>query len=131
MAPNYHSGSKETMVEETIAEYIAAQTSFATGTDLFLNVLPKETREGIAVRVIRHIESDGDLHRAYIAVLIFYHEYPTARDHQDTLSELFDDKRGSLDGSWSVASEIDGENLGKDELDRQVLGINFIASYHD
>ena len=119
------------MVEETIANYIAAQTDFVAGTDLFLNVLPKETREGIAVRVIRHIESDGDLHRAYIAVLIFYNEYPTARDHQDDLSELFDAKRGSLDGSWSVASEVDAENLGKDEIDRQVLGVNFIASYHD
>lgn len=117
------------MVEETIAEYIAAQTAFATGTDIFLATLPTETREGIVIRLIRDVVAWGRLTFGFVTILLFYQDYPTARANQDTISALMDNYRGSLDGSWAVAGEVEAENLGLDSLNRYVTSVNFLASY--
>ena len=117
------------MVEDEIATFLVDNAGYTKGTDLWLNVLPEETREGVAVRIIRQEEIDGHLVRAYVAIFAFYYEYPIARSKMDAISAALDDRRGSSDGTWSVAGPVESQALGPDNLARNVLVVTFPVTF--
>ena len=117
------------MVESTIAEYIADETSFVLGTDITLSDLEEEDREGISFRLLSNVDADGILSTAIIDTLLFYYDYVIGRGHLDTLASLFDARRGTIDGTWTVAGEVLSQYLGKDPIGRYVFAIRSEISY--
>ncbi|HID30662.1 MAG TPA: hypothetical protein EYP19_11740 [Desulfobacterales bacterium] len=120
------------MVEEDVANYIASNSDFAVGTDIFLGTLPSGTREGMIVRNVRELEAFSALNLAYISIVLFYRSYSTAAESQATVSDLLNNRRGTLDGTWCVASDkVEREDLGIDTLNRYVKSVSCIVGYSE
>lgn len=106
------------MVEETIATYLASNTSLTKGVDLFLADFPPSTREGVVLRLLNIKETSGTLAQANLIIMVFKKDYITGRDLSLTIISTLNNVRGSLDGSWTPFNEIKFNDYGKDELDR-------------
>ncbi|RLE61936.1 MAG: hypothetical protein DRJ47_11485 [Thermoprotei archaeon] len=117
------------MVENDVATYIAANTSHATGTDLFMGVLPKETREGVAVALVSQSMLNGVLSDAYITVTCFYDTYANSRAAAQTISELLDAYEGTMDGTWTTNGPVVVEYIGQDTIGRYIFSVNATISY--
>jgi hypothetical protein len=117
------------MVESTVAEFIADETSFVLGEDIFLSDLFEDTREGLAIRFERNLDAVGKLSQCALNIFLMYYDYTVCRGHVETLTELFDSSRGTEDGSWTVADEVISEYCGKDPIGRYVFVVGLKISY--
>jgi len=117
------------MVESTIAEYIADETSLVLGEDIYLSELFEDDREGLSVNFGHNLDADGKLSYCSLNIFLFYYDYVVCRGHVDTLTALFDSARGTTDGSWTVAEEVSSQYLGKDQAGRYVFSIGLKISY--
>lgn len=117
------------MVETDVAEFLESETSLRTDVDLFLSELPLKQREGVVVRVLREKKTFGALISGTLVVMVFKEAYPDARNLASIISTKLNDRRGTLDASWTVAKEVEMSNYGKDELDRYTFVIACPISY--
>jgi hypothetical protein len=117
------------MVESDVAEYLASVTTLETDKNLFLSELPLEKREGVVVRVLRESKTWGALFSGVLIVMVFKESYPDARNLASTISTELNDRRGTLDASWTVTKKVEMTNYGKDELDRYTFVVTCPISY--
>lgn len=118
-------------MEQTLANYIADNTTFILGTDLFLTTLITGVEEGIIIRLETLLSSDAGLFFRNVEALIMFKDYVAANNKFETLFSLFEARRGTLDGTWTVAGDIIGRYEGIDQnFDRHVFRLNFEISYH-
>jgi hypothetical protein len=118
------------MVESTIAQYIADQTDFALTTDIVIHDLDEETREGISIQLDTNFDVDAALSLAEVNLLLYYYDYVIGRGHLDTLTALFNDYRGTINGNWTVGGPVESQFIGKDPMKRYVFSIR-VHIYYD
>ncbi len=117
-------------MEQTIATFIQSETSHSLGVDIFLTRLPSNTEEGIVVRLDKLFANEINFFQREVSLLIMYEDYVVGYNNFEELIETFNDKRGTLDGSWTVSSEVIGEYLGLDKnYDRHAFEISFEVSH--
>lgn len=117
-------------MEQTLAEYIADNSTLSLGTDLFLATLVSGTEEGVIVRFERLLGSDAGLFFRNVELLIMFKDYVAANNMFHTLFTLFEARRGTLEGTWTVRSEVLGSYEGIDKnFDRHVFRLNFEIAY--
>jgi hypothetical protein len=117
------------MIEETVAEYIASNTTHSTGTDLFLQYFVNEVDEGIVVVGRTIFAEHTPMWATIIRILVAYFDYITTRTKTYELINLFNNKRGTVDGTWTISGPIETEDLGKDENNRFVFCIEIKVNY--
>lgn len=122
-------GGREIMLEETIANYIAGNTSLVTGTDIFLHSFPEGFEEGVIVRCGNEVASFEPLRNNSTRLLIFYRDYIDSRNIVEVLMVLLNSKRGTLDGTWTITGELNTEELGEDQEGRFGFSIELSLSY--
>jgi hypothetical protein len=117
-------------LETTIATYIQSETEHVLGTDIFLAHLPKGTEEGLIVRFDTDVFNEINFNRFNVNILIMYQDYVVSRNNFEELLILFNSKRGTLDGSWTVSSEVTGRYLGLDRnFNRYAFSVEFEIHY--
>lgn len=119
------------MVESDVATFIAGEAGLTKGTNLFLSELPLETREGVAVRILRERKKFAVMYEGNLVVMVFKMSYPAARDLSTTISTALNERRGTLDASWTVRDEVEMQNYGKDGLDRYTFVVTCPISYKE
>lgn len=118
-------------IEITITEWLDGQAGLTLETDLFLQNLFQDEREGTCVIYIRDVTSFDCLDHAVISIVIFKRDYVVGRNLQKAIITLLNDYRGSIDGAWAVVDDIDGDNLGLDENNRNRFSITFEVAFKE
>ena len=115
-------------IVKQIGDFIANNTRFVKGTDLFLNYLPQPTKEGVAVRFISSSGS-GRLKTAFVVVYYISRDWSLGDREIRALREILIKHRGLSGVGWSILGDIEVGNEGLDEAKRQVTSLNFRVSY--
>jgi hypothetical protein len=119
-------------IEIEIAEWLDRTTTELTaGTNLFIGDFSEDINEGVCVTLNRHLQASGTFSRANIQILLFYFDYVDGRTLLQTITDIFDEYRGSLNGDWATASSIYADALGKDFKGRNVFSIEFEVVYKE
>lgn len=117
------------MIADTLAAFIVANTSFITGTDLFLFSLPEGLSEGIILQPGLQRLDETDFERQIVDIILFYRTYTAGYTKYTDLKELFNNYRGTETGMWSISSEVEGNEYGKDKNNRFTFSITFEIAY--
>lgn len=111
------------MIEETIATYIANNTSFQLGTDIFLSSLPRDDREGLTVKYMTAINGFASDTYPLVVIILQYKDYTVARDNVSTIVDLLQSKYGKISPDWGILGEVNITNYGIDEYGRYSFGV--------
>jgi len=110
-------------IESDIARYIADNTSYTLGDSIWLHNVPEGEAEGIAVKFIRELSNYGSFKTSSIAIFTVFKTWATQRSNLETLTSLLESRRGVLNSSWGIASEVTQNNYGLDEYDRYISSV--------
>jgi len=119
------------MVAVTIANYIADNTNFALGTDIFMFNLPSTEHEGIVIAPGFIFGDFSDFRKQTLDILCYYRNPNTCDTNSLIILDLMDNMRGTAhSASWCVSSTIESRSIGKDQYGRYVRYITCEISYN-
>lgn len=111
------------MINEDVALYIENNTNLVRGEDIFLQFFPEGFDEGIIIKIGRNTRLFYEMQTHNSRILVFKYDYFDSLNLVDTLMDLLNNKRGTLDGTWTITDEIISEDLGVDEQSRYGFSI--------
>lgn len=111
------------MIVETIAQYIADNTDYSLGEDIWLHNLPSDVEEGIAIKFIRSMYSFDKAKVTRISIFPLYKTWSKHKDATSAIQSLLSDHYGLVNVDWAVSGEIEVSFFGLDDHNRYVGSI--------
>lgn len=112
-------------MEQTLTQFIAANTSLVEGTDLFIDETAAEEKNCVLIKAFNAVSSYTGIEVFDITIIICDLVYDTARSLAETIKTLFDGKRGIGESSWGTIGNIVSRYDGTDTLKRTIYSVAF------